>query len=239
MDGDLRTTLVGTDVQPVLVVSGEIDMGTAPEFEAAVGRLAELTDHARLDFADVTFLDSSGIKVLVKASLRAGTSALVIRNASEPVVRTLQICGLADCFLAPVAVRSPSTARRAVGSDSIVAKNLEASRRSCGLVSGRSVAIEAGCWVRSRCCAPQAGAVLRTWPRLRRRSRHEPGSDAQRDASAAGFDAHPARSPRAGCDSADVEGTVNIGWRLGAECRSGRLWDRHPPGGRRSHCRRA
>jgi anti-anti-sigma regulatory factor len=59
--------------------------------------LDSASDHrVVLDFSDVTFLDSSGIKVLVTTSRRLGTSNLS-RNASEQIVGTLKICDSPIC----------------------------------------------------------------------------------------------------------------------------------------------
>ena len=99
MTDELKTQLIFIDGHPLLVVSGEIDMATAPQFEVALKHLAAVTDRSVLDFAGVTFLDSSGIKVLVAASQRTELSSISIRRPSEQIVRTLQICGLAERFL--------------------------------------------------------------------------------------------------------------------------------------------
>jgi anti-anti-sigma factor len=55
----------------------------------------------RLDLARVTFLDSSGIAVLVRAHQRCREAGqtLEVRNTLAPVRRTLELTGLSDLFL--------------------------------------------------------------------------------------------------------------------------------------------
>ncbi|HEX9855631.1 MAG TPA: STAS domain-containing protein [Acidimicrobiia bacterium] len=86
--------------RPVAKVEGEIDLAAVDGFEGAIDALtAEAGDRdALLDMADVTFLDSSGLRVLMKAHQRwtdAG-STLTIRNPSSAVSRILEITGLLD-----------------------------------------------------------------------------------------------------------------------------------------------
>ena len=81
----------------VVVVGGEVDMATAPQLDAA---LATVEGDVVVDLAAVTFLDSSGIGVLVKAAQRASAAGHVLRTRAERdnVWRTLQITSLADLF---------------------------------------------------------------------------------------------------------------------------------------------
>lgn len=80
------------DVEGTLVASGEIDTYTAPE-------LAErLADHAvsTVDLADVSFIDSSGLRVLIEAHQKRsdGGGSLTLRQPSAAVQRLLEISGL-------------------------------------------------------------------------------------------------------------------------------------------------
>ena len=77
-------------------VSGEIDSHTAPRLAES---LQVLPDHATLiaDFSDVSFMDSSGLRVLVEASIRAADEGrrLVISNPTMAIRRVVEISGLA------------------------------------------------------------------------------------------------------------------------------------------------
>ena len=85
---------VAVDIDGALVLEGEIDSYTAPE-------LAERLEADRslevVDLAAVTFIDSSGLRVLVQAHqarAEAG-STLRLRSPSAAVQRLLEISGLA------------------------------------------------------------------------------------------------------------------------------------------------
>jgi anti-sigma B factor antagonist len=89
---DTRLEL-SVDVDGALVLSGEIDSYTATELAQRLGD--EPIDV--LDLAAVTFIDSSGLRVLVEAHqvrMERGTR-LALRAPSAPVQRLLEISGLA------------------------------------------------------------------------------------------------------------------------------------------------
>lgn len=77
-----------------LVVVGEIDAATADLFRDA---LRQAPPDVRVDLASCTFMDSSGLNVLVDA--KSGPKpGLVIDDVSPPVRLVLSISGLAEVF---------------------------------------------------------------------------------------------------------------------------------------------
>ena len=78
------------------MLTGEVDMATAPEFAAAVASLC--TTHGRLvfDLTAVTFMDSSGLSVIATSLARLGPDSLptCVRGASPMIRRTIEISGL-------------------------------------------------------------------------------------------------------------------------------------------------
>lgn len=85
----------GADGSTVVVLSGELDCA----YEAEVNRLlAGLNDGAPItvDVADLTFLDSSGLRCLLLAAQDAAArgSRLVVTNATGLVRRVIEIAGL-------------------------------------------------------------------------------------------------------------------------------------------------
>jgi anti-anti-sigma factor len=80
----------------LLRVSGEIDIESADAFAAAVEDALSADGDAPLtvEMADVTFMDSSGLSVLVGAS-RAGVT-VVLRSPSLAVRRLVEVSGLND-----------------------------------------------------------------------------------------------------------------------------------------------
>ncbi|HEX2577394.1 MAG TPA: STAS domain-containing protein [Aquihabitans sp.] len=77
-------------------LSGELDMGSAPQLAACMQAvLATRPDRVVVDCADLTFMDSAGIAVLVTAwNNTDGRTAL--RNLRPIVRRVIAVTGLDD-----------------------------------------------------------------------------------------------------------------------------------------------
>ena len=108
-----EVTVQRDDGVATTVVSGELDLATAPSLSAAVAAHGD----ARLlvlDLTAVTFLDSTGVRVLIEADRAcAGSgSRLVVLVGDGPVRRVLELCEL-DGRLALV-TEQPSSAAQPV-----------------------------------------------------------------------------------------------------------------------------
>jgi len=79
---------------------GEIDMGAAEAFRALLDQAIAASPTLVVDFGGVTFLDSSGLRVLAVTAVRAGRS-LAIRNPTPSVARVLELSQM-DQFIAMV-----------------------------------------------------------------------------------------------------------------------------------------
>ncbi|MGK5441860.1 STAS domain-containing protein [Micromonospora sp. URMC 105] len=96
----LRITLTNTAGELLRVsVAGEVDLATSGELRAALDAvLAGLSDTpVEVDLADVPFLDSSGVHVLLDAYALAAARGcpLVVAGDVRPVVRrVLEITGV-------------------------------------------------------------------------------------------------------------------------------------------------
>jgi anti-sigma B factor antagonist len=90
----LRIDLVGPFN---LKLQGEIDLESAPELERRLHDLGPAHDVV-LDAAEVEFIDSSGLRVVISAHQdhQAAGTRLVITNPSPVVTNLLSITGLAD-----------------------------------------------------------------------------------------------------------------------------------------------
>jgi anti-sigma B factor antagonist len=101
-DAYVIEVLEPSDGVAVLVLEGEFDLAAAPA-------LREHLDAARqaaargvaLDFAEVTFVDSSGLRELLLAStaLRAEGKVLVLVALQPAVVRLLELTGATEAVL--------------------------------------------------------------------------------------------------------------------------------------------
>lgn len=93
---------LGLDVRqvsgrPVLYVTGEIDIYTAPLFKQAVVNLvSEGTQNIVIDLTGVTFMDSSGFGTLLGATrrLRPGGGGLHLAGPNSTIQRMLRLTRL-------------------------------------------------------------------------------------------------------------------------------------------------
>ena len=97
------TVMDGTDDEAVVVLAGEIDVYAAPDLREAVLDLLN-TGHHRLvlDLAGVTFIDSTGLGVLVGILKRVGLysdGSLRLRAPSSQVSMALGVTGLEEHFV--------------------------------------------------------------------------------------------------------------------------------------------
>jgi len=86
-----------------VAVAGEMDLATSGRFAQALTEVLKTKPMAvRIDLAEVSFLDSSGIRCLLGAAELAAAVGghLVVRNPTPMVLRVLEICGLDQWLLA-------------------------------------------------------------------------------------------------------------------------------------------
>ena len=113
----LEVTVQRDDELATILVSGELDLATVPLLSAAV---AEHDDAGLLvlDLTAVTFIDSTGVRVLIEADRAcAGSgSRLVVLAVDGPVRRVLDLCEL-DGRLAVVTDHPSPAAQRVAVTD--------------------------------------------------------------------------------------------------------------------------
>lgn len=95
------TITVGRHHETVTVTpAGELDLATAPLVADHVDALAQSDDvtHVVLDLGALTFLDSSGVALLIGTWRRASREGWVLTIANTPptVFGVLDTCGLLD-----------------------------------------------------------------------------------------------------------------------------------------------
>jgi anti-sigma B factor antagonist len=93
---------VRTDQQgrcTVMTLAGELDLVSAPRLRNAIASLrGEDTDDVIVDLADLTYIDSVGIGLLVASRRRldAEGRSFSVRNPAPQVRRLLEITGLVE-----------------------------------------------------------------------------------------------------------------------------------------------
>jgi anti-sigma B factor antagonist len=85
-----------------ITVSGEIDLSMADDLDAAI-RAAEDTQMGQIvvDMSDLAFLDSTGLSVLLKASVRSredGNRISFVPSKHETVTRLIALTGTGEMF---------------------------------------------------------------------------------------------------------------------------------------------
>ena len=96
--GQFRCEPRSVDGDAVLVVIGAIDVTTAPALEEALfGALDEAPATLTVDLRRVNHLDSTGVRVIVRALRRARNEGVSLRICTGPrsrIVRVLELSGL-------------------------------------------------------------------------------------------------------------------------------------------------
>jgi anti-anti-sigma factor len=95
-----------------LAVRGEVDLESSPSLEVAIGQHARHGRKLHIDLSRVTFLDSSGIRLLVttlRRSQREGFAYRVTLPRSAAARRALEVCRVDD-LLVPQSQPGPTAA---------------------------------------------------------------------------------------------------------------------------------
>ena len=89
--------VVRSEARLHLAPSGELDIATAPQLEQAISAAtAEPVSELVLDLRELTFMDSTGLRTLAQANVKAEQSgtALSIWRGPRQIERVLEISGL-------------------------------------------------------------------------------------------------------------------------------------------------
>ena len=85
----------------VLAVRGDIDLASAPDFETSLRMALDGSPSSiTIDLAGLTFIDSSGLRVLVSLTKEAESrgATIELRNVPRHAQRVLDITGLSEWF---------------------------------------------------------------------------------------------------------------------------------------------
>jgi len=99
--GELQVLVSGDNSRCEVRLLGELDMSTAPHLRDELVRVS--TEGAQLvtvDLADLTFIDSTGLSVLINAlkRLRQQGGDMALRSPTPSTRRVLEITGLTEVF---------------------------------------------------------------------------------------------------------------------------------------------
>ena len=95
---EFNVEVSGNGSATVLTVTGELDLATSPALEAELERASSGPELVILDLRCVTFMDSTGLSLLVKAQRRAQDSRrrLAVVKGGAQVQRLLTLTGVAE-----------------------------------------------------------------------------------------------------------------------------------------------
>lgn len=88
---NMTKTVNGTEA--TIAVSGWLDTQAAPEMQAELDQLGDDIDSLVLDFSDLEFISSSGVRTVVSAYKKMN-GALVVRNASGGIMNVFKETGI-------------------------------------------------------------------------------------------------------------------------------------------------
>lgn len=112
---DLLT--MGADQEAVVKVVGELDLATAPRLREVLVDLAEQgANQVTVDLAEMRFINSTGLSVLVAAwkRMRENGGDLALRSPSAAAMKILEVTGATHVFTitgAPVAATNGDGSR--------------------------------------------------------------------------------------------------------------------------------
>jgi|SRR5690554_1906508 len=97
----MEITHTFTNGRDVVHPKGRIDTLTSPELEAALQPLLEKEQvQITLDFQDVSYISSAGLRILVKTAqnAKAKNGEVALTNLNESVAQVLEITGFQSFF---------------------------------------------------------------------------------------------------------------------------------------------
>ena len=80
----------------VLGVSGRLDTMTAPELENVIKQNLEGTEELTLDFDNLEYISSAGLRVVLGARKSMGDGKFTVRNLCSDVREIFDITGFSD-----------------------------------------------------------------------------------------------------------------------------------------------
>lgn len=99
VNGGMELKIVEENGVVTFFAKGQLDTTTFSDFEEALKPY--LTDHVKLvlDFEDLEYLSSAGLRVILRSQQRIeelNNASMVIRNCNEEVMEVFEITGFAD-----------------------------------------------------------------------------------------------------------------------------------------------
>ena len=98
---EFRVAVVHVDGGTTLHIAGELDLATASQLGTRLEAVVDASiGDVTIDLSQVTFVDSTGLKMLVSTQrrLRAEDRRLTVRNPCGTLLRVFEVSGLGDAL---------------------------------------------------------------------------------------------------------------------------------------------
>jgi anti-anti-sigma factor len=79
-----------------IMVVGELDMASADDFMKAATWIIERRHEVVLDIAELSFIDSAGLRAIVRLAEEACPHGIVLRSPTAQTLRLLDVLGIED-----------------------------------------------------------------------------------------------------------------------------------------------
>ena len=80
-----------------LVLEGRLDTTTSPQLEAELSASLSGVTHLTLDMADLAYLSSAGLRVILSAQKRMNKQGqMVVRHVNETIMEVFEVTGFVD-----------------------------------------------------------------------------------------------------------------------------------------------
>lgn len=81
----------------LIKLGGRLDTNTAPELEAEVNRSLDGIEQLTFDLADIEYISSAGLRVLLYAHKRmSGKGSVKVTHVNETVMEIFEVTGFSD-----------------------------------------------------------------------------------------------------------------------------------------------
>lgn len=98
LPGPFEARIISSGTRAVrVVVSGELDLASAPQLDVALRQALAIANDVVLDLAQVRFIDSTGLYTILGAVREADSTGVTLRVSSDlrpQVARLFQLVGL-------------------------------------------------------------------------------------------------------------------------------------------------
>lgn len=79
-----------------LFLEGRLDTGTAPLLENEINNSDNTYEELVLDFTNIDYISSAGLRVLLATKKKMGTKKFVIKNVKELVLEVFELTGFSE-----------------------------------------------------------------------------------------------------------------------------------------------